>query len=359
MRIHHGNLITALIALTAGTSASAEWRCDCTSIVGSCTANATVNPSFVEVTSNVTQCARVDYFVDGIPFVALVVDGMERQDWIAQSESPAVIIQSCQVCLDNTGATVVPDFGTSLESEGDPTRLITVDPDYPADAAVAGIEGYVDVQFEISGSGTVAGAEVVAAEPPGVFDVAALAAVNRWRYTRPPAGERPLMMERIEFDLGDAIFALTADRSATPAAVRSIDPQRNNCVREDARFDFGTMVDISLINACSVPLLVYRCSAGTGPDHDRWICNDPERTTTLLQPALHSASGAASAEAGLTNVGRLEITRAPNSEYWWLACTVDDGGCRDEGRQWIRSMNGQIASIDPQNRTRVRLARSY
>jgi len=358
MRIPYGLTLTALGALTAGGNAAAEWRCDCTTIVGSCAATASVGDSFVEVTSDVQQCARVDYLVDGIPFVAMVVDGTDRQDWIAQSDSPAVIVQSCQVCRDNSGATPAPEVGSGLVSDGEPMLLISVDPVYPAAAAAAGLEGWVDVRFSIGAKGTVTAPEVVAADPAGVFDAAALAAVSRWRYTQPAAGESPQQTERIEFDLSDALLALTPDRPRARQVVAISDPRRNDCVREETRFDFGSMVDISLINACSEPLLVYSCATGTGSARDRWICSGPEQTTSLLLPQVGSSTATA-AVAGLNSVSRLELTRAPNSEYWWLACGVDDAECRDNGREWIRSLNRQTVSIDPQDRTRSRLARSF
>ena len=93
MRVHPGTGIVALSALMCSGQALAEWRCDCTSIVDSCAATATVQDSFIEVTSNTAQCSRVDYFVDGTPLVALVVDGAERQDWISESATPSIIIQ--------------------------------------------------------------------------------------------------------------------------------------------------------------------------------------------------------------------------------------------------------------------------
>ena len=85
--------------------------------------------------------------------------------------------------------------------------------------------------------------------------------------------------------------------------------------------------------------MVYSCSAGTGPDRERWVC--------------------AETAASLPAASRLEITRAPNGEYWWLACAVDDAACRDQGSQWVRAMDRQHANVDPRDRTRQRLARSY
>jgi len=106
---------------------------------------------------------------------------------------------------------------------------------------------------------------------------------------------------------------------------------------------FGATVDISLVNACDEPLFVYSCAAGTGRDRNLWVCRDPE------------SAGVAEA----LSTGRLEITRAPNGEYWWLACAVDDTACRSDGRQWVRSTDRQSANVDPQDRTRARLARSF
>jgi TonB family protein len=364
MQLKFREVLGTICALALCGDAAAEWRCDCTSIVGSCAATATVEASFIEVKSNVEQCARVDYFVDGVPFVALVVDGSDRQDWIARSAAPSIIIQSCQICRDNSGVSSEPEFGSGLYSEGEATRLISVAADYPPSAAAAGIEGFVDVRFSISPSGTVVAPEVVAAEPAGVFEAAALAAVARWRYTRPLEAEPLSITERIEFNLADEIFSLSARRGATFDPITSSKPLRNNCVREESRYDFGETIDISLINACEEPLIVYSCSSGTGAWRDRWTCIDQEQRATLLAPA-RAAAGAAPASAVFADgrqastVGRFEISRAPNGEYWWLACAVDDVICRDEGSQWVRAMNRQIASIDPQDRTRARLARSY
>lgn len=340
MRLEARGLLALLAGLLAGGNAHAEWRCDCTRIVGSCSASATAGESFIEVRSSVEQCARVDYFVDGIPFVALVVDGTARQDWIADSASPAIVVSSCEICLDNTEPDNERAFGTSILSAGDPVRLIGVTPVYPPNAAAAGIEGYVEVRFTLSPSGTVVAPEVIAAEPAGVFDAAALAAVSRWRYTHHEAGATaPVVTERVEFNLTEEIFSLTSNTPRTGLPSEQNGPGRNRCILEDSSYDFGATIDVSLANACAEPLMVYSCSAGTGPDRGLWVC--------------------AESAGSLPAAGRLEISRAPNSEYWWLACAVDDAVCRDLGSEWVRATDRQHANIDPQNRTRLRLARSY
>ena len=360
MRVHPGTCIVALSALVFAGQAHAEWRCDCTSIVASCAATATVQDSFIEVTSSTEQCSRVDYFVDGTPLVALVVDGAERQDWISQSATPSIIIQSCQVCLDNASAEEPAPFASSLLSEGEPTLLVEVLPAYPPEALVAGIEGVVEVSFNVTPEGTVSDAEIVSAEPSGVFEQAALAALSGWRYTRDAGGATASLTETIEFNLSSALFALRPTAAATRSAAPS-EPVRNDCVQEDMRYDFGASVDVSLVNVCSEPLVVFSCTTGTGAYRDRWTCQSQERSGTALRPSIigESAVPARADIEDLTGVGRLEISRTPNSEYWWLACGVTDAACRSDGQEWVRSLDGQSATIDPQARTRARVARSF
>jgi protein TonB len=57
-----------------------------------------------------------------------------------------------------------------------------VAPEYPRGAERRGIEGTVRVEYSISAAGEVVNATVVAANPEGVFDRAALAAIENWRY---------------------------------------------------------------------------------------------------------------------------------------------------------------------------------
>jgi TonB family protein len=333
-------VIAVLAAIGCGNQALAQSRCDCTRIIGNCQAEAQVQSSFIEITSNAPECARVDYVVDGTPFVALVVDGAARAS-SPSSQSSSVIVQSCQVCFDNSTAAAGREVGSSLIADGEVTRLIGVAPTYPPDALARGIEGYAEVRFEVDLDGMVNAPAVVASEPAGVFDEAALAAVSRWRYTH-PVGEPQTKTERIDFTLDNALFSLRPAAAAQPVAASEFRP--NRCIQEDTRYAFGTGVDISLVNACEVPLFVYSCAAGTGRDRDLWVCRDPEGTRV--------------AEA-LSGIGRLEITRAPNGEYWWLACPIDDSACRSDGRQWVRATDRQSANVDPQGRTRARLARSF
>ena len=60
--------------------------------------------------------------------------------------------------------------------------LSTPAPTYPTDALRASLQGEVQVEFTVSPDGSVSDARVVRADPPRVFDRAAVAAVRRWRF---------------------------------------------------------------------------------------------------------------------------------------------------------------------------------
>jgi len=73
-------------------------------------------------------------------------------------------------------------LGTGAGADRDIVPLVRVDPEYPPRARQQGIEGWVDLEFTISPVGTVQDAFVLDAQPPRIFDRAALRAVRKWRY---------------------------------------------------------------------------------------------------------------------------------------------------------------------------------
>ena len=64
-----------------------------------------------------------------------------------------------------------------------PLRLVKGSaPIYPAALQAKGIGGQVTVQYDVTLQGRVVNARVVASEPSGLFDLAALQAVGSWRF---------------------------------------------------------------------------------------------------------------------------------------------------------------------------------
>jgi protein TonB len=83
----------------------------------------------------------------------------------------------------------------SAGSDRDVIPLVRIAPDYPPRALSRGLEGWVQVQFTITATGTVKDAIVVNAEPKQIFDDAALKAIARWRYN--PRVEGGVAVERV------------------------------------------------------------------------------------------------------------------------------------------------------------------
>ncbi|MEO0439128.1 MAG: TonB family protein [Pseudomonadota bacterium] len=83
--------------------------------------------------------------------------------------------------------------------------FLKLQPEYPSRALSRGIEGYVDLAFDISSTGATSNIRVVDAEPEGVFERAAIRALERWKYKVPitkgvPQGQVD-MMTRLRFEL--------------------------------------------------------------------------------------------------------------------------------------------------------------
>jgi hypothetical protein len=124
------------------------------------------------------------------------------------------------------------------------------------------------------------------------------------------------------------------------------------------------MVDASLMNVCSEPLMVYSCAEGMGRYRSHWVCQSTENAQRILvRPGDRLAGNVAlidvpEGQRTFRYAEDLLVARTRRSSYWWLACDVDDAECRGSGRQWARSMNGKPLSVDPQLWTEQSVASS-
>jgi protein TonB len=99
-----------------------------------------------------------------------------------------------------------PDLSIAA-SDTDVVPIVRVNPQYPLRAAERGIEGWVQVEFTISRTGTVKNPFVISAKPQNIFNRAALRAIRKWKYNpRIEDGEpveRPGVKVRLRFALQD------------------------------------------------------------------------------------------------------------------------------------------------------------
>ena len=102
-------------------------------------------------------------------------------------------VASITPTVDARGA--MSGLNISAGSDRDTIPLVRVPPDYPPRALNRGIEGWVIVEFTITGAGAVKDAKVVDAQPKNIFDDAALKSISRWRYN--PKIENGQPVERV------------------------------------------------------------------------------------------------------------------------------------------------------------------
>ena len=127
---------------------------------------------------------------------------VEREPPPPAPEMPRMSFSSANV--GGSVAQLTPNINTasalgrmdlSAGSDTDVIPLVRIAPEYPPRALRRGIEGWVQVQFTITPTGAVTDATVVAADPPGLFDEAAIRSILRWRYN--PKIEGGVAVERV------------------------------------------------------------------------------------------------------------------------------------------------------------------
>jgi protein TonB len=67
-------------------------------------------------------------------------------------------------------------------AEGDVLPIVRIDPQWPREALVKGIEGYVVVEVTIASDGSVRGASIIESVPKRMFDRNVIRAVLKWKF---------------------------------------------------------------------------------------------------------------------------------------------------------------------------------
>ncbi len=101
---------------------------------------------------------------------------------------------------------VGPAVGGEIAVARERTPLVRIPAEYPMQAAAQGIEGYVIVRFTVTETGSVIDPEVVASEPPRMFDRSAMRAVLGWKYQPQMVDGKPVrdqVFARLTFKLRD------------------------------------------------------------------------------------------------------------------------------------------------------------
>jgi TonB family protein len=136
--------------------------------------------------------------------------GVSLLEWVARGPNPPPVWTQGDVltCLEAAGRgeeamdRLIAHCATLPPSGNDVVPAFRASPLYPARARAAGIEGHVVVSFDIVEDGSVRVLEIEASEPPGVFDEAAIGAIQRWRYC--PDSEYDDVQVRLSFEFEGA-----------------------------------------------------------------------------------------------------------------------------------------------------------
>ena len=70
-----------------------------------------------------------------------------------------------------------------INSDGQVSPKVRIEPRYPNDAAIKEIEGYVTLKFDITPDGRTTNIAIVESKPRGVFEKASKRAVRKWKYS--------------------------------------------------------------------------------------------------------------------------------------------------------------------------------
>lgn len=92
-------------------------------------------------------------------------------------------------------------------ADGDYLPIVKVAPIYPRRALTRGLEGWVLLEFTVTKLGTVTDIVVLDADPPNIFDKAAIGAAAKFKYKPKVVNGEPIdtagVLHRISFELED------------------------------------------------------------------------------------------------------------------------------------------------------------
>ena len=110
---------------------------------------------------------------------------------------PSVDVGNTSAGLSGPGA---------LARDGDATPIFRQEPKFPTKAARDGIEGWVQLKFDINELGNVENVTVIDAQPKRVFDREAKKALSKWRYNPQVVDGKALkqigLTVQLDFSLG-------------------------------------------------------------------------------------------------------------------------------------------------------------
>jgi TonB family protein len=138
-----------------------------------------------------------------LPAPALTAPAPEPLVGTALAALVADPVPTASLAVPAPAAVTVPPADPVADSGSTPPRAVRRSkPYYPRAARWQGIEGHVTLGYRLDASGAPVSVSVIASEPAGQFEQAALAAFERWRFDAVGAGDGS-WTQTFEFNLGD------------------------------------------------------------------------------------------------------------------------------------------------------------
>lgn len=99
-----------------------------------------------------------------------------------QFDTPDASANSVSIAAPEIQADVNIGGIGGFKSDGEYLPIVKVQPRYPSRALSRGIEGYVIVEFTVTANGSTRDPVVVEADPPNIFNSAAIKAAEKFKY---------------------------------------------------------------------------------------------------------------------------------------------------------------------------------
>ncbi len=151
--------------------------------------------AYVPVTINQTpEDSSAEKIKRALPLPPIVEKLVRAKPQQAEISDEAIIPQNPDFGVDikrNTG----DSFNRPLVQDSQARPIVRVEPRYPIKAAKNGIEGWVQLLFDINELGEVVNVKVVDAEPKRIFNKAAKQALQKWKYQPQKAKGKSIMQQ--------------------------------------------------------------------------------------------------------------------------------------------------------------------
>ncbi len=89
-------------------------------------------------------------------------------------------------------------------AEGDVIPIVRIEPQFPREALLKGIDGWVEIEFTIEPDGSVSDPKVVDAQPPRIFNRNAIRAIYKWKFKPRIVDGKPVARrarQRMDFEI--------------------------------------------------------------------------------------------------------------------------------------------------------------